>query len=79
MDEARAHHRYLTVQHGVQGSGSTQTLSVTETQVTIDGLEPSTTYEVEVAALNSVGTGVFSSPISITTPGEIHMQHNSIT
>ena len=34
--------------------------SVTET--TISGLTPSTTYSIEVAAVNSIGTGVYSSP-----------------
>ena len=34
--------------------------SVTET--TISGLTPSTTYSIEVAAVNSVGIGVYSDP-----------------
>ena len=32
------------------------------TEATISGLTPSTTYSIEVAAVNSAGTGVYSSP-----------------
>ena len=54
-----------SVQYGVQGSG-TQTGSVSgggATQTTISGLMASTTYTIEVAAVNSAGTGVYSTPI----------------
>ena len=42
-----------SVWYGVEGSGSTQTMSVSGgsvTEATISGLTPSTTYSVEVAA-----------------------------
>ena len=48
-----------SVQYGVQGSGSTQTISVSGgdiTETTITGLKPSTNYSIEVAAVNSAGT-----------------------
>ena len=32
------------------------------TEATISGLTPSTTYSIEVAAVNSVGTGAYSDP-----------------
>ena len=51
-----------SVRYGVQGSG-TQTVSVPgggATIITISGLTPSTTYSIEVAAVNSAGTGVYS-------------------
>ena len=60
-----------SVRYGVQGSGSTQTVSVSgggATQTTISGLMPSTTYSIEVAAVNSAGTGVYSDPMTAETP-----------
>ena len=59
-----------TVRYGVQGSGSTQTESVSggaATQVTITGLTPSTSYVVDIAAVNSAGTGVYSEPLTVET------------
>ena len=40
--------------------------SVTET--TISGLTPSTTYSIEVAAVNNVSTGKYSGPVIVETP-----------
>ena len=60
-----------SVRYGVQGSGSTQTESVTEgttTEATISGLTPSTSYEIAIAAENSAGTGVYSEPLTVETP-----------
>ena len=54
-----------SVQNGVVGSGNTQTLSVdgaATTQTTIGDLMSSTTYSIQVAAVNSEGTGVYSDP-----------------
>ena len=59
------------MRYGVQDSGSTQVLSVTATQVIISELEPFTVYAIEVAAMNSVGLGVYSSPITVRTLGEM--------
>jgi len=59
-----------SVQYGVQGIGSTQTESVSggaTIEATISGLEPATNYSIEVAAVNSAGTGVYSVPQSATT------------
>ena len=61
------------MQYGVQGSGSTQTVSVSGggvTEATIPSLMPTTTYSIQVAAVNSVGTGVYSGTIIIETYGE---------
>ena len=58
------------MQYGVQGSGSTQTESVsggTITEATISGLEPSTHYLIEVAAVNRAGIGVYSDPLTAET------------
>ena len=52
-----------SVRYEVQGSGSTQTVSVSgggATMTTISGLTSSTTYTIEVAAVNNAGTGVYS-------------------
>ena len=60
------------MQYGVQGSGNTQTMSVSGgsvTEATIFGLTPSTTYFIEVATVNSVGTGIYSDPpVIVETP-----------
>ena len=56
-----------SVRYGVQGSGSTWTMSVpggSVTEATISSLMSSTTYSIEVAAVNSAGMGVYSDPIS---------------
>ena len=61
-----------SVQYGVQGIGSTQTMSVSRgdiTETTITELTPSTTYSIEVAAVNSAGTGVYSSAVTRLTLG----------
>ena len=59
-----------SVRYGVQGSGSTQTMNVSGgsvTEATISGLTLSTTYSIEVAAVNSAGTGAYSDVIMNTT------------
>ena len=39
------------------------------TEATISGLTPSTTYSIEVAAVNSAGIGVYSDPpVIVETP-----------
>ena len=63
-----------SVRYGVQGSVSTQTVSVSgggATMTTVSGLESSTTYSIEVAAVNSAGIGVYSTPlIDVETDGK---------
>ena len=57
-----------SVRYGVQGSGSTETRNVSggsATEVTISSLMLSTTYSIQVAAVNSVGIGVYSDFIII--------------
>ena len=64
-----------SVRYGVQGSGSTQTVSVSgggATQTTISGLTPSTTYSIEVAAVNSAGTGMYSDAVADLTLGIVY-------
>ena len=59
-----------SVRYGVQGSGSTQTESVSggaTTEATISGLTPSTSYEIAIAAVNSAGTGEYSEPLTEET------------
>ena len=53
--------RYVEIE-----SGSTQIESTTERRLVI-GVNTSTNYSVEVAAVNSAGTGVYSDPILVTT------------
>ena len=60
-----------SVRYGVQGSGSTQTVSVSgggATMTTIYGLMASTIYSIEVAAVNNAGTGDYSDPMTAETP-----------
>ena len=60
-----------SVRYGVQENGSTQIESVSgggATQTIISGLPHSTTYTIEVAAVNSAGTGVYSTPITVLIP-----------
>ena len=61
-----------SVQYGVVGSGSTQTMSVSVgsvTEATISSLMPSTTYSIQVAAVNNAGTGEFSNIMFELTEG----------
>ena len=61
-----------TVRYAVQGNRSTQTVTVSgggATQTIIFGLTPSTNYSIEVAAVNNVGTGVYSNVIFHLTQG----------
>ena len=45
-------------------------VSVSEQQVTLTGLKPSTNYSITVAAYNSVGKGQQSQPVFVKTNGE---------
>ena len=49
--------------------GSTQTMSVSGGDVTITGLSASTTYSIQVAAMNDAGTGPYSSTVDQLTAG----------
>ena len=68
-----------SVRYGVQGSGSTQTRDVSGgslTEATISSLMPSTTYSIQVAAVNSAGTGVYSDRQVIETlPSKCTNEH----
>ena len=60
-----------SVRYGVEGSGSTQTVTATGNGATISDLIPSTNYIVEVAAVNSAGIGDYSDPpIIVITESE---------
>ena len=70
-----------SVRYGVQGSGSTQMLSVSgsaTTEATISGLESATNYSIEVAAVNSAGTGVYSAPLTALNSSEMFRHHTNI-
>ena len=59
-----------SVRYGEVGSGSTQTMSVSggsATEATISGLMPSTTYSIQMAAVNDAGTGPYSDVIITNT------------
>ena len=61
------------MQYGVEGSGRNRNISLSgfnTPQTTLFGLEPSTNYSIEVAAVNIAGPGVYSVPISSITLGE---------
>ena len=56
-----------SVQYGVVGSESTQTMFVSgATEASITDLVESRTYTIEVAAVNDVGIGVYSELLMIT-------------
>ena len=58
------------ISYGVDGDSSPrQTVNALTTEQPITGLYPSTTYAIQVAAVNSAGTGVYSDQISVTTKG----------
>ena len=62
-----------TVRYGVQESRITQTESVlgsATTEATISGLTPSTSYVIDIAAVNSAGIGVYSDPLTVETSVE---------
>ena len=44
-----------------------------DTRVTLSGLRPSTTYTIQVAAVNTAGIGSYSSHINTSTDGECGM------
>ena len=59
-----------SVQYGVMESENTETVTVSgasTTQTTISGLNSSTTYSIQVAAVNSAGTGEYSEPETAET------------
>ena len=61
-----------SVQYGVVGSGSTQTMSISGGSVTeaiFSSLIPSTTYSIEVAAVNDALMGPYSSAVHQLTSG----------
>ena len=62
-----------SVQYEVQGSGNAQSMNVSGgsvTEVTISSLMPSTTYSIQVAAVNRVGIGEYSTSITAETDSE---------
>ena len=61
---------------------STQTVSVSggaTTETTISGLLSSTNYSIEVAAVNSAGTGVYSGPVVALTDSKSHKEIHART
>ena len=64
-----------SVRYGVLGNGSTQIMNVTgdtTIETTISGLLSSTNYSIEVAAVNSAGTGAYSGLVVALTDSESH-------
>ena len=61
-----------SVRYGIQGDGNTLTMSVSgggETETIIPGLQSSTNYSIEVAAVNNADIGIYSSPEHQLTQG----------
>ena len=54
---------------GSSEEGTENVMGASEREVTISNLTPSTTYLVSVAAVNDIGTGVFSDSESAMTLG----------
>ena len=66
-----------TMQYREVGSGSIQTVNVTDRTITISGLTTSTTYTYQVAAMNSAGIGVYSDFNNITTDSKLNERLSS--
>ena len=69
-----------SVRYRVQGDETTQTVIVSggnTTKTTVSGLHSSTVYAIEVAAVNSAGTGPYSHPITEKTAGTYVSLYNS--
>ena len=49
------------------------------TEATISGLESAAYYSIEVAAVNSAGTGVYSAPLTALNSGDLFRHHTSFT
>ena len=67
-----------SVRYGVQGSASTQSMNIsggTAIEISITGLNSATNYSIEVAAINSAGIGVYSSPMNAITPCKQFRKH----
>ena len=66
------------VKYGVQGSGEGDRSAVMVTRESsggryeIIGLTPSTSYSIEVAAVNSNGTGPYSTPVVVTPESKLY-------
>ena len=60
-----------SVRYRIDGIGKIQILNISEdiTEAIISGLVSATNYSIKVAAVNRVGTGVYSSPVYFITKG----------
>ena len=64
------------MRYGVQGNGITQTMSIEgTTSAILSGLMAFTTYFIEVAAVNTINTGVYSDPLFIFTGGKLYSSY----
>ena len=61
------------VRNGMVGA-RTASFNDSARQATISGLFPSTSYTVQVAAVNGAGTGRYSSGVSVRTNGELGLK-----
>ena len=69
-----------SVQYGEVGSGNAQTMPVsggTSTETIISGLASSTEYAIQVAAVNSAGTGPYSTAITAETEESLSEAYTS--
>ena len=70
-----------SVQYERVGSGNRQTMSLvgdTTTETTISGLESSSNYSIQVAAVNRVGTGAYSNFFVETLDSKCLMLYSSL-
>ena len=66
-----------SLRYGVQGSVSKQVMNVSRgatSEATISGLNITTNYSIEVAAVNRAGTGVYSAALFAVTQGIVFGQ-----
>ena len=60
------------MRYGKEQRGSIQVTNIfgdSSTEITISGLDCAATYSIEIAAVNSAGTGVYSKALSFITLG----------
>ena len=64
------------MRYRIDGFGRIQTLNISEdiTEAIISELVSATNYSIEVAAVNRVGTGVYSSAVYFITKGKLYTQ-----
>ena len=65
---------HYNVRYKKEGSAHAPTISLSR-EMTITGLDMSSNYTIEVAAVNNAGIGIYSVPFNACTDGELHHRY----